>query len=112
MAVLTPTTVTRAGVNLAGVAADVAGDEWANTGAEFVVVHNGSAGAITVTKDVLATVDGAAAVDPTVSVPAGESHILGPFPPGWYNDANNRAKVTCSAVATVTIKVLKFSSAA
>lgn len=111
MSLKTVTTVSRAGVDMVGEAADAAGDEWPNTGSEFVQVFNGSAGAVTVTKDIRATTDGAAAVDPTVSVPAGKTYLIGPFPPGWYNDANNRAKITYSAVTSVTIKVVKFSIA-
>lgn len=107
MAILTVATVTRAGLDVVGVAADAAGDEWANTGQEFVEIKNGSAGSINATLDIKPNIDGAAVTDPVVAIAAGVTKIIGPFPPGLYNDANNRAKVTCSAVASVTIRALK-----
>lgn len=107
MALLTPAPVTRAGVDVVGAAADAAGDEWVNTGQEFVEVKNGSASSINVTLNIKATLDGAAAVNPVVAIAAGVTKIIGPFPKGVYNDpANGRAKITYSAVATVTTKVL------
>lgn len=112
MATLTATALARTGVDIAGVAADAAGDEWANTGAEFVAIKNGSGAGITVTLDIKATLDGAAAVDPTVSIAAGATKLIGPFPKGIYNDSTTgRAKVTCSAVTTVTIAVVRGSQA-
>jgi hypothetical protein len=101
-------TVTRAGVDTVGSAADATGDEWANTGKEFVEVKNGSGAGITVTLNIRALIDGAAAVNPTVSVGAGQTKIIGPFPSGIYNDTQNppRARINYSAVASVTVKVL------
>ncbi len=108
MALLTATPVTRAGVDVAGVAVDAAGDEWVNTGQEFVEITNNNAGTTTVTLDIKATLDGAAVVDPTVSVATTVRKIIGPFPTNFYNDTSNgRAKVTCSPSASVLIKVLK-----
>lgn len=107
MAVLTAVPVTRAGLDVVGVAADAAGDEWVNTGQEFVEVKNGSAVSINVTLNIKALLDGAAAVNPVVAVGAGVTKIIGPFPKGIYNDTSNgRAKITYSAVTSVTTKVL------
>lgn len=109
MAVLTATAITRAGVDVVGASADGAGDEWANTGYEVVEVKNGGGAGITVTLDVQATVDGAAVTDPTVSISAGQTKIIGPFAKGIYNNtSNDRAKITYSGVTSVTVKVLKF----
>lgn len=112
MATLTVVNVTRAGVDVVGVAADAAGDEFANTGQEFVEIKNGSGAGITATLDIKSTVDGAAVTDPTVSIAAGQTKIIGPFPPAYYTDSTTgRAKVTCSAVTSVTIKALKLTTA-
>lgn len=112
MATLTVATVSRAGVDAAGVAADVAGDEWTNTGQEFVEVFNGGGSPITVTLDVQATLDGAAVTDPTVSVPAGARRMIGPFPTGIYNNTSTgRARVAYSGVTSVTTKVFKCTPA-
>lgn len=104
---LTAVPVTRAGVDVVGAAADATGDEWINTGQEFVEVKNGSGGSINVTLNIKATLDGAAAVNPVVAVGAGVTKIIGPFPKGIYNDSvTGRAKITYSAVTSVTTKVL------
>lgn len=108
MATLTPTALSRAGVDMAGVAADAAGDEWANTGKEFVEVKNGSGSSITVTNDIKATVDGAAVTDPTVTIAAGATKMIGPYPTGAYNDpTTGRARIAYSAVTSVTTKVVQ-----
>jgi hypothetical protein len=106
MALLTATAITRAGVDTAGVAADVAGDTFANNGREYAIVKNGSASPITVTLDAQVQVDGQAVVDRTVTINAGIEKIIGPFPTGIYNDANGQAKITYSAVTSVTTKIL------
>lgn len=112
MAVLTVAAVTRAGVDMAGAAADVAGDEWVNTGSEFVEVKNGSGAGITVTLDIQSNVDGAAVTDPTVAVGAGITKMIGPFPTGIYNNpSTGRARVAYSAVTTVTTRVVKLTTA-
>lgn len=107
--VQTVTPLTRAGIDVVGVTPDATGDEWPNTGYEVIEVKNGSGAGITVTLDLKPTVDGAALVDPTVSIGAGVTKMIGPFPPSWYNDSvTGRAKATCSATATITIKVIKI----
>jgi hypothetical protein len=107
VAILSVATISRLGVDVAGVASDVVGDEWPNTGQEFVEVKNGSGGSINVTLQIRGTIDGAAAVNPVIAVGAGVTKIIGPFPQGIYNDTNGRAKITYSAVVTVFTKVMK-----
>jgi hypothetical protein len=111
MALLAVTPITKAGIDTAGVAADVAGDTFPNTGKEVLIVKNGSASPITVTLDIKATLDGQAVTDPTVTINAGIEKIIGPFPLGYYNDANGRVSVTYSAVTTVTVKALSLAPA-
>lgn len=110
MATLTPIALARTGTDIAGVTPGGSGDDWVNTGAEFVAIKNGSGAGITVTLDIVATVDGAAVVDPTVAIAAGATKLIGPFPKGIYNDpVTGKAKVTCSATASVTIAVVRGS---
>lgn len=112
MATLTVQTTARTGLDVAGASADAAGDEWANTGEQVVLIKNGSGSGITVTLDFKATPDGAVVTDPTVSIGAGATKVIGPFSPAYYNDSTTgRAKVTCSAVTSVTIIVFKLGSA-
>lgn len=116
MATLTVTEITRAGVDVVGVAPTaVTGDEWLNTGRELIEIKNGSGAPITVTLDIKGTIDagagGLAITDRSVTIAAGVTKAMGPFPPGIYNDsATGRAKAICSAVVTVTIKALKLPS--
>ena len=110
MATLTAADIARTGVDVAGVTPGGSGDEWANTGKEFIEVKNGSGSSITVTLDIKSTVDGAAVTDPSFTVAAGVTKAAGPFPTGIYNDSSTgRAKATCSATTDVTIKVLKLT---
>lgn len=112
MATLTVAAAARTGVDIVGVAPDAAGDEWANTGKEVLLVNNASAGSINVTLDIKSTVDGAAVTDPVVAVGAGVTKMIGPFPTGIYNDSGTgRAKATCSATASVTVKVMQVAPA-
>lgn len=103
------------GVDLAGVAAAGGGDSFTNSGQEVFVVKNGGGAPITVTVVTPATVDGLAVTDLTASVAAGATRMIGPFPPGIYNDtgaAGGIVSVTYSGVTTVTVAVVKVAPAA
>jgi len=116
MATLTVKTIDRAGVDLDAqlVAADgVNGDDWLNTGKEFVVVKNADTASKTVTLDIIKTIDGQSVTDRTVTVAAGKTMIIGPFPVDTYNNplndtANGKAKITYDAVTSVTVGVFKL----
>lgn len=107
MATLAAVKVTRAGINTAGAAASVGGDEFVNTGTELLFVSNGGGAPINVTVVTQATVDGMAVPDKVVAIPAGESRLIGPFPKQWYNDGAGKVQVTYSGVDTVTVKVIQ-----
>lgn len=112
MAVLTATNLARTGIDpVPATAADAAGDEVLNAGGDVAfLVKNASASPITVTLQVRASgPDGTTVTNPTVSVPAGATRMVGPFPPGIYNDANGRSKVTYSAVTSVTVLALRLN---
>lgn len=116
MATLTVTPVTRAGVDLAAalVAATVSGDEFPNTGAEFLVFQNTSGSPITVTLVIKTAPDGLAVTNKTISVAATTGlQIVGPFPVGNYNDTtSSRAGVTYSGVTNLKVAALKCPAAA
>lgn len=109
MATLTVGTTSRStGLDVAGVTPAGGGDQWANTGLEMFLVKNGSGSPITVTFDIIPTIDGAAVTDPAPSVAAGATRIFGPFPPAYYTDpATGLAKATCSATTTITVIAFK-----
>jgi len=107
---LTPTTLSRAGYDHTtnAVSAASGGNNWANTGNEVLVVTNGSGSTIAVTETTPALTDGQAVTAKTVSVLAGKTAMIGPFPPSVYNDGSNLAGVTYSAVTSVTVSVIRF----
>lgn len=116
MAALTVQNAARAsnGVDLAGVAANVGGDTFVNSGQEVLVIKNGSGAGITLTVVTPATVDGLAVADLTASIGAGATRMIGPFPPGTYNDtlANGGiVSLTYSAVTSVAVAVVKVTPA-
>lgn len=111
MAVLTVSSVDRDGLDhlAALVAADAGGDEWVNTGKEFLLVVNDHATiSRTVTLDIVRTVDGQSVTDRTVVIPALESKLIGPFPTSDYNAAGN-AKISYDDSADVTVGVFKIA---
>lgn len=101
--------VARTGVTLTG-AAVAASDTFANTGRELLVVTNGDASSKTVTIDYKLTADGQTVTDRVVTVPAGETWVIGPFPPSMYNDAGGLVTVTYSATTSVTAKVIRIGA--
>src|SRR6266540_2006220 len=111
MATLAVSDVVRAGGVADGAAAAGGGDAFAHTGAELLVVKNGSVSSINVTLVTQATVEGNAVADPVVAVGAGVTKAIGPFPRYIFGDANGLVQVTYSAVTSVTVKVLKLTPA-
>lgn len=112
MAALTPVTLSRAGVNSAsGAAATVTvGDTFVNDGATAFLVKNGSGASITFSVPFGQTVDGQTVPSKSITIPAGETGLMGPFPLGLpYTDASGNVTGICSAVTSVTIKAVKLS---
>ena len=110
MATLAATQVTRVGVTQTLAAAAAAGDQFANTGHEVFVVHNGhGADSRTVTFAIQQTVDGqSASTDKAVTVAHGVTKVIGPFPRAIYNDVNGFVQVTYSnSAADLTVQVLR-----
>ena len=91
------------------------GDSFANDGRTFLYVINGSVGAITVTVDTPATVDGQALADLTVTVAATgdgdglDKKFIGPFT-ATSNQSGGTVLVTCSAVATILIGAFRLAN--
>jgi hypothetical protein len=110
MATLTVQTIDRAGDGLtpAFSVASGGGDDFPNTGREFVVVKNGSGAPITVTAVTPQTVAGSLAIaDETYAVPAAGERYIGPFPTGPFNNAQGRVSLTYSGVTSLTVGAFK-----
>ncbi|WP_433067441.1 hypothetical protein [Dactylosporangium sp. CS-033363] len=80
------------------------GIDWVNSGREVAIVVNTSGAPITVTEVIGTTVAGAVPAAPTKSVAATTGiSVLGPYPPGQYNDANGKMALDFSASASVKV---------
>jgi len=113
MATLTPTVVTRSGVDISSggggfVSATSGGDKFLNIGREFVMFTNLSGAPITVTFDTPGTIDGLAIANRTVSVPSMANLLVGPWQPGIYNDASGLLSMTYSGVTSLTLQVFNL----
>jgi hypothetical protein len=107
VAVLSVQKVIQAGLAPAYVAADAAGDEFINGGRTFVHVKNGSAAPVNATITNVKPCNYGFAHDLVIAVPAAGDRLIGPFEPGRFNNTSARAKVTCSAVTSVTVAALE-----
>lgn len=107
MATLVAQAVSRTGLEPSYDSAAAGGDDFANTGVEFLHVKNGSGSPITVTIVTTVTVDSLAVADLAVAIPAGEERMIGPFPCRWYGSSTD---ITYSDVTTLTIAVLQSGS--
>lgn len=110
MATLTVNTVDIDGFNLTDgdAAAAGGGDEFVNTGREFFYADNGNGADWDITFVTQQTVGGLAVADKVVTVPAGESMLIGPFPKGLYNDGNAKVQVTYEGVTSLLVAVVRF----
>lgn len=109
MATLSVLEITRAGVDVGAVAAGAGGDEFANTGEEFLYVKNADASGKVVTIVTQQTIDGQAVADRTVSVAASEEKFIGPFQTSVYNDTDGLVQVTYDDVTSVTVRAVKLA---
>jgi hypothetical protein len=112
MSLRTVTPITRAGIVLTSLlaAADVAGETFPTDGRQAVVVRNGGGSPITVTLNIIPTVDGQPVTDRTVVVAAGDTTVIGPFPPSAYrNPTSGLAQITYSSVTSVDVAVVSLT---
>lgn len=74
---------------------------FANNGRVFLYVQNASGSSLTLTVATPNTVDGLAVADLTATVATAKDHIIGPFPPGVYNDGSGLVSVTVDQSVTI-----------
>ena len=71
---------------------------------------NTNAAARNVTIATQVTVDGKAVADDVINVPLTTGDVMvGPFPPGIYNDVNGRVQLTYDAVTNLTVAVVRLA---
>jgi hypothetical protein len=108
MATLTKQVVTTAGLADSLASAAGGGDQFTNTGNEWLEVLNGGGASIDVTIATPATANGEPIADRVVAVAAGARKKIGPFNPSIFNDSSGYVQVTYSAVTSVTVGVFKL----
>jgi hypothetical protein len=104
---LTVQTIVKTGLANALAAANVDGNSFANDGNTFLHVKNAGGSPITVTIQTPGTVDDLAVAERTVSVTNATEKMIGPFPPGIYNQSGE-VYVDYSAVTSVTVGAFKL----
>jgi len=110
MATLTPVAPARAANAITGVSAAAGGDDFVNDGKKLVLINNDDADSLTLTITTTKTVDGEAVADKTITVPAGERHLIGPFPPNIYNDGDAKVALSYDDETSVTVAVIDAAS--
>lgn len=90
-------------------AAAGAGGDKVEPGNHALHVKNGSGASVTVTIVTPGTVQGQAIGDVAVAVPAGADRFIGPFPSPDFAGSDGLVSVTYSAVASVTVAVLRIA---
>lgn len=88
-----------------------AGDTWANTGQELLLVDNQNVGTVVLTLDIQATVDGETISDKTVSIATGEFMVLGPFDTAKYSDSSGNMNISFDDETNVSVAVVKKGAA-
>lgn len=115
---ITPQTCALAGLDVVLAAANADGSKFANPTDErtFLLVENTNGATRNVVIETQATsvnvagYGAQALVDKTVTVPATTGKtLIGPFPPGQFNDASGDVHITFSAVSGVTIAAVRLT---
>jgi hypothetical protein len=101
--------INRIGLNPAYTAGNGSGGHSiSNDGRVFFHVKNGGGAPITATAQTPVTVDDLAVADRVVTVPAGGERMIGPFPPGLYNQSDGKVYLDFSDVTSVTVGAFRL----
>lgn len=98
--------IRRSGLTPAYSAANVDGHSFPNSGQEILHVKTVGTGA-TVSFPIPGTVDGQAVASRSVVLGTNTERLIGPFPPGTYNQPDGNVNVDFSSVTSVTVAVLR-----
>jgi len=90
------------------VAAAVDGDDFVNSGNDFLIVKNGGGSSINVTIDSVTFCSYGFDHNLTIAVAAGEESWIGSFPKARFNDENGKVNVSYSDVTSVTVAVVEL----
>lgn len=85
------------------------GDEFVNSGKDFIHVKNGDASPHTVTVDSQQACNQGFDHDAAVAIPAGEERMIGPFSKDRFNDSEEKVQISYDAVTSMTIAAIRVS---
>lgn len=109
MAELTPQVIVLAGITPALVAAEAGGDDFVNSGRDFIHIKNGDASPMDVTINSQVDCNQGVDHDISVTIPASTGEkFIGPFPKDRFNDTAGKIQITYSAVTSVTIGIVRL----
>jgi hypothetical protein len=107
---LTVQEIVKSGLEPSYTSASADGHAVANNGRTFLHVKNGGGSPITVTIQTSTTIEGLAVADQTVSVPASEERLIGPFSTHFEQPSGadkGKVYVDFSDVTSVTVAALR-----
>lgn len=111
---LSITPIVNSGVAFVGAAPDATnGNALPNNGRQMLVYKNADSGSHTVTIKAYpngGAPDGLTVSDKVVTIAAGATEIIGPFPPSIYNDAANNVYLDYSSAVSQTQQAFTFSA--
>lgn len=99
-----------AGLTPTFVAADANGAEFINDEQSTIRLKGGAATSSTITVQHPGTRDGMAVADLTIVVGNNEDHEIGPFPPGFHQEASKLIYIDFSSVTDLTVAVVSLRS--
>ena len=107
---ITVQTISQAGISPTFAAATTDGDTFPNIPGTYVAIDNAAASEVTVTFTAQTPCNQGYLHDLVVTVPAGKTVNIGPFPGGQFNDANGNVTMTYSSATSVTVAALRMPS--
>lgn len=109
---IAPQDVDRTGLNPTYMGSLSGGDTYQvlNDGRTVIYFKKGSGGAaVNISFDIAQRVDGQTVADRTVRLPNNQERVVGPFPPGIYNNDDGEVEFTVSNVTNLSIAALRIS---
>jgi hypothetical protein len=109
VATLSVQKVVLAGLTPSYGAAAAGGDEFVNSGREFIHVKNAHTSPQTVTVNSQAACSQGFDHDIAVAIPASEERMIGPFPKDRFDDAGGKVQITYSGVTALTVAAVQVA---
>jgi hypothetical protein len=108
MSTLTNQSIVAAGLEATYAACAGGGDDFVNSGKDFIHIKNGHTSPQTVTINSQAACNQGFDHDIAVEVTNGEERLIGPFPKDRFNNASDKVLLTYSGVTALTIAILRL----